>query len=69
MSIIETNEWILEDHGKPVSVGQSITDFRGEKTVAIGGIPPRNDASTGRVIVPHGASFYPGVFGLKWVRK
>ncbi|MDP3869942.1 hypothetical protein [Phenylobacterium sp.] len=64
--------------GLEIKPGDIVTDFRGDRAVMVGGEPPRNPASTGRIRVrdlddtlPRAAlgeaSYYPGVFGAKWV--
>jgi len=63
---------IHKSSGKLVTIGDKVTDFRGEKAVITDVEMPRHSGSTGRVYVrnehPHGfvQGFYPSVFGLEW---
>lgn len=52
--------------GQPVSRGQTLEDFRGDKTAIIGGRAPHHAASTGRVYTEHGRELFPAVFGCTW---
>jgi hypothetical protein len=52
--------------GIPVTKGEAVVDFRGDADTVTGGQPPHKPSSTGLVDVKRG-SFYPSVFGLKWV--
>ena len=66
---MEINDWILvDDNAKPVSVGQKVTDFRGETDIIVSGTPPHKPSSTGYVEV-EGGRYYAGVFGLHWLYK
>ena len=54
--------WMLVDSKhQPVSRGDVITNFRGERTVIDSVEAPRHSGSTGRV-----NNFFPGVFDLQW---
>lgn len=60
--------------GEPVSVGDTVTDFRGEEAILTGGTPPHKPSSTGRVFVRSASAevgwsgeYYPSVYNLKWV--
>lgn len=59
---------VHEKTGQPVTVGEEVTDFRGDKSVVTGGEPPRHEGSTGRVHVERG-SYFPSVFDLVWVKE
>jgi hypothetical protein len=73
---IESSGSVVAGDSNKVTGHHEITSFRGEDYVLIGGRPPHNEASTGRVFVrhvhapPHSQeeSFYPGVFSLTWKR-
>ena len=60
--------------GKTLKVGDTLTDFRGEKSVLTGMTPPHKPSSTGRVFVAedwgdgkkHEGSYFPGVFNAEW---
>ena len=59
--------------GKPVAVGDIVTDFRGENYALKGGKAPHKPGSTGSIYLsPPGEdsvhSGYPGVCDLTWVR-
>ena len=73
--VVTAPGWVLMDKdGQPVRKGEVIADFRGDMALVVGGRPPLNPASTGRVTVRHmtdeGLSgeyeYYPGVFSLTW---
>jgi hypothetical protein len=78
MTIIRTNyadeqvQLVNETSGAPVRIGQTVTDFRGNKSILTGAEAPHKESSTGRVYAKTNAyastatSFYPSVFGLKW---
>lgn len=58
--------------GSPVSVGDVLTDFRGDKATVTGGEPPRHSASTGRIYVreegrEYTCEFFPSVFDCCWM--
>ena len=77
---ISSKSWRLQDaDGKPVVVGQKVTNGDGEMFGLAGGIPPHKSSSTGRV---YGqwldeddktvgdylkGTYFPTVFDLKWV--
>ena len=70
------NGWkLVRDTAKqePVSVGDTVTDFRGDTHKLNGGHPPARPPSTGRVYlgpVEGGngeMTYYPSVVGLKWI--
>ena len=42
--------------------------FRGESYVITGGRPPHKPESTGKVWTSDNGEYYPGVFGLRWVK-
>lgn len=57
--------------GEPVSVGDIVTDFRGDEAVILGGTPPHKPSSTGRVYVRStegdwSGEYFPSVYNLKW---
>lgn len=54
--------------GVPVAKGEEVNDFRGDADIVVDGRPPHKPSSTGMVDVKRG-SFYPSVFGLKWVQE
>jgi len=58
------------DTGKPVEIGETVTDFRGDKATVIGMTQPRHEGSTGRIHVraPEGYEhgYYPSVFNCEW---
>lgn len=63
------NAWKLIDKGgNPVVFGNTYEDFRGELNIVAGGTPPHKPSSKGRVETSTGLSYYPGVFGMKWVQ-
>lgn len=69
MTTIAKNGWrLVHSDGRGVAKKAPITDFRGEATIALGGEPPRHEASTGRVHTPEG-EFYPSVYNLRWERR
>lgn len=59
--------------GKPVQIGEEVTDFRGDKAIVTGWDTPHSPASTGRLYVveqdraPFG--FYPSVFDCEWIGR
>ena len=64
---MKINGWTLHHKdGRPVAVGDVVTDFRGDKFTIVGGRPPHKSSSSGFVDVGQGHEFYVGVFGLKW---
>ncbi len=68
--LIERDGWTLVHEGttRPACLGDTVTDFRGDKAELCGGHPPRHAASTGRVYVEPGAEYFPSVFGLEWAK-
>ena len=62
--------WLLlrEDATQGVYEGQTVRSYRGEDCVITGGRPPHKPESTGKVWTEDGGEYYPGVFGLRWVR-
>lgn len=65
---------VHKDTGVEVEVGETVTDFRGDKAIVTGMEKPRHSASTGRVYVrPLDAEwtqgYYPSVFDLEWERN
>lgn len=52
--------------GEPVDTSKVVFDFRGKGDFVLGGWPPHKPSSTGSIDVRRG-TFYPSVFGLKWV--
>jgi hypothetical protein len=63
---------IDEATGKPVRVGQRVTDFRGERWTVTGWTEPAHAGSTGRVHVKQGQtemSYYPSVFNLSFMTQ
>ena len=69
---LHNREWkLVKPDGTPAKAGDTIRDFRGEKTVLHSGQPPAHPASTGRVYVQHQGnicSYFPSVYNLKWIR-
>ena len=65
---MEKYGWTLvsKKTGEPVPEGTLVETFRGEYAAVNGGMPPRHDASTGRVYTDLGEHF-PSVYGLEWV--
>ena len=56
-----------------VKVGDNVrTDMNDEQALAVGGAAPQMPAATGRIqvdTVQHGRlTYYPSVYGCKWVR-
>lgn len=65
----KTRTLVHEGTGKPVTVGETVTDFRGDKATVTGGEAPHKQGSTGRVYVKqneHEAQYFPSVFELEW---
>ena len=62
--------WLLIDEVTQHSVakGDVVSSFRGERATIVGGSAPHTPNSTGRVEVDTGRTFYPSVFGLKWIK-
>lgn len=63
---------LTDAEGKPVHMGQIITDEYGDTWTVTGGAAPHNSHSTGYVFVDHveenyGRNFYVGVLKLQWV--
>ena len=58
--------------GKPVELGQVVTDFRGDKAIVTGWDEPHKPSSTGRIYVKWDEdqtmsdSYYPSVFEAEW---
>lgn len=56
--------------GRPVSLGDTLETFRGERCVLEDVVAPRHEGSTGRVCLrfEDGATalYFPGVCGLVW---
>jgi hypothetical protein len=62
---------IHEKTGQPVTIGETVTDFRGDTATVTGWQEPHKPESTGRINVrlPQADSdcqYYPGVFGCIW---
>ena len=69
--------------GAELVMGQIVTSFRGEEAFYAGGTPPHKPSSTGRITVgdrhpgkphvfdsgpaPRYNTFFPSVYGAKWV--
>ena len=53
--------------GKPIDQKQAVFSFRGKGDFVLDGRPPHKPSSTGTIDVRRG-TFYPSVFGLKWVQ-
>lgn len=65
---------VSKDTQIPVSVGDTVTSFRGEKAQVTGWAEPQTSCSTGRVYVKEEwassqAAYYPGVYNLVFVEK
>lgn len=64
---------IRESTGIEVKTGEVVHDFRGKAAIVTGWELPAREGSTGRVhireMTERGlcASYYPSVYGLKWV--
>jgi hypothetical protein len=58
--------------GVPVHVGDTARTFRGEEVIVLGGEPPRNENSTGRVHVEvegkYHMEYFPNVIDAKWIQ-
>lgn len=69
MITLNQDGWILRHiyTKAPITVGQEVRCFRGEKDTVLGGQPPLKPSSTGRVWTDRG-EFFPAVFDLEWVR-
>jgi len=52
--------------GKAVDKDESVFSFRGKGDFVLDGRPPHKPSSTGTITV-RGGTFFPSVFGLKWV--
>lgn len=52
--------------GQPVTRGQTLQDFRGERAAIVGGRAPHKPSSTGHIYTEHGRELFPGVFGCTW---
>lgn len=59
--------------GRTVSIGDEVTDFRGEKATVTGWQVPAHPGSTGRVHVEietptakYQQGYYPSVYDLEW---
>lgn len=60
--------WRLVDKkNQPVALSQEVKSFRGEVAKVLGGKPPPQDGSTGKVWTTAG-EFYPSVYDLRWVQ-
>ena len=57
---------LVDDKNNPVSVGATLTSFRGDSATLTGGRPPQHAGSTGRVWTTAG-EYFPNVYGLKWI--
>jgi hypothetical protein len=58
--------------GKEVKIGDTVTDFRGDKAELTGIYPPRHSNSSGRVTVWDGkmtGEYFPSVFGCQIVEE
>lgn len=64
---------IREKTGEQINTGEVVHDFRGDAAIITGWQEPRHSGSTGRVYVREmneqgfEGSYYPSVYGLKWV--
>jgi hypothetical protein len=55
----------LTHNGQPVSAGEILEDFRGEKHRVTGGQAPHKASSSGKIYTDSG-NYYPTVFNCKW---
>ena len=62
--------WLLIDDVTQISVkvGYPREDFRGNVAVIDGGQPPHKAGSTGRITTSDNGSYYPSVYGCKWIK-
>lgn len=68
--VISEKGWLLINvkDGSPVSVGDTVTDFRGNTATVEGGIPPWKPSSSGRINTSRG-EYFPSVFDCRWVMQ
>jgi hypothetical protein len=62
--------WRLTDAatGKPVAIGDRITSSTGEVAQIHGAVAPHRPGTSGKLWTEeHGALYYVGVWGLRWV--
>ncbi len=68
---LQTKLTLVHDStGRPVEIGELLTDFRGDTAYLTGIETPRHAGSTGRVRVQVGTwsrEYFPGVYNLTWV--
>lgn len=59
--------WTLIDKATKLKInaGDSIVDFRSNKSTITSGRPPHKEDSTGLVYTTDGFGYYPSVFGLE----
>ena len=64
--------WLLLREGgtalNAVREGETVRSYRGEDCVLTGGRAPHKPGSTGKVWTSDNGEYYPGVFGLRWVK-
>jgi len=65
---------VFKSTGQEPTIGQALTDFRGEQATLKSIEKPRHGGSTGRVYVQPFESdwtqgYYPSVFGLEWIER
>jgi hypothetical protein len=60
---------LMDEDGKPVRSGQTVTDFRGDESVITGGRPPHKPGTCGFVWIGDKTEVYASVFGLKWLSQ
>lgn len=60
---------LVNEAGAPFPKNGQINDFRGELDTIIGGRAPHHAGSTGSVYTEDGGSFYPHVYGLRWIAR
>lgn len=65
----KTRTLVHEGTKKPVTVGEVVTDFQGDKATVVRGEAPRKEGSTGLVYVKQNgreSQYFPNVFDLEW---
>lgn len=65
---------IYTDTGAPVSLGDQVQTFRGERATLLMITEPHKPASTGRVYIQFEDSkasreFFPSVIGAEWIER
>lgn len=69
MNAIKKDNWVLVTmNGKPVHVGDTVLDFRGDAHKVEGGQPPHKPSSTGRIHTDLG-EFFPSVVDCRWIKQ